>query len=376
VPQREPMASREKVSLRRARWRRFMFVVLVVAGFYAAVTAAGDLTDAYGLLQHISIWWLGFAVVAVGFRFVVLGAQLSRLRGTAEVPGKRLGIGIALVAFGLGDLMPASPAEGFALSSAALRRRGMTPRQAWLMLASSQWVQFWALIMVFAVDRVVVAVSGELHRHHPWHVLVGSAILLAITAIAARMMRSPTTARRLSVLTRWLPSQHDKSAAQRSDDAVALHRDFHHTLGSPRNRLAVAWARRAVLTCRCHGALVHARRGPRPRLVRNRDHCVRCCRNSYLGTTPPERHRPDRNCSTRALTSLPSAHRDRTRSSSPVARDVAPPGHSRRRRLGDPTFTPCRSTRQRWGGCVSGLGAGMTILLRFMEPHSAIGRFS
>jgi uncharacterized protein (TIRG00374 family) len=264
VPQREPMASREKVSLRRARWRRFMFVVLVVAGFYAAVTAAGDLTDAYGLLQHISIWWLGFAVVAVGFRFVVLGAQLSRLRGTAEVPGKRLGIGIALVAFGLGDLMPASPAEGFALSSAALRRRGMTPRQAWLMLASSQWVQFWALIMVFAVDRVVVAVSGELHRHHPWHVLVGSAILLAITAIAARMMRSPTTARRLSVLTRWLPSQHDKSAAQRSDDAVALHRDFHHTLGSPRNRLAVATlaalcllADATVLWCML--AAVHAR---------------------------------------------------------------------------------------------------------------------
>ncbi|MDQ1458626.1 MAG: Lysylphosphatidylglycerol synthase region [Actinomycetota bacterium] len=237
-PQHESPATSKGVH-RRARWRLLLYAVLVIAGLSAAATAAGDFSDAYDLLRHISVRWLGLAIVVVSFRFVFLGAQLRRLRGTAEVPDRRLGIGIALVAFGLGDLMPASPAEGFALSSAALRRRGMTPRQIWLMLGTSQWVQFWALIMVFAADRVVVAANGELHRHHAWLVVIGSALAFAITAIASRLMRSPATARRLSVLTSWLPSQHEKTAAQRADTAVALQRDFRQNLGTRRNRVVV-----------------------------------------------------------------------------------------------------------------------------------------
>jgi uncharacterized protein (TIRG00374 family) len=255
----------ESISRNRAqlRWRPVVYVLLTAAGGYAAVSAAGTFSDAYELLQHISMWWLIAAVAAVALRFVLLGSQLKRLRGSAHVPDRVVGTGIAFIAFGLGDLMPASPAEGFALSTAALHRRGMPSRQAWLMLVTSQWVQFWALMIVFAVDRVAVAATGELHRHHLGHVLIGSVVLLAFTAAASTAMRSPAFARGLAVLTRWLPSQRHKTQTQRAVAATALHEEFHKTLGSPRNRLAVTtlaalWWLADATVLWCMLAAVHA----------------------------------------------------------------------------------------------------------------------
>jgi uncharacterized protein (TIRG00374 family) len=215
------------------------------------------------LLQRISIWWLIAAVAAVAVRFGLLGSQLKRLRGSAQVPDRVLGTGIALIAFGLGDLMPASPAEGYALSTAALHRRGMPTRQAWLMLVASQWVQFWALIIVFAVDRVVIAATGEIHRHHLGHILIGSAVLVAITTAATTAMRSRVFARGLAALTRLLPSERHKTPTRCAAAATELHEDFHKTLGSPRNRLAVTtlaalWWLADATVLWCMLAAVHA----------------------------------------------------------------------------------------------------------------------
>lgn len=226
---------------KRARWRQALYIALAVAFVYAGVSVAGGVSDAFDKMRHVSLWWFVPAIAAVGLRFVFLGAQLRYLRGAAHVPGIRLGITVALVAFGLGGLMPASPAEGFTLSSVALRQRGMTQRQAWLMLVSSQWAQFWALITVFALDRVAVAATGEIHRRHPWRIVMVSIALLAISAGASWVIRRPGSARRISTLGRWIPGQQrHQSELQRAEAATTLHAEIRLALGNRRNRLRVS----------------------------------------------------------------------------------------------------------------------------------------
>ncbi len=246
------------------RWRTILYLALAAALVYAGVSAAGGFSDAFDHLHHISTWWLVPAAAAVTIRFGLLGMQLRFLRGDAAAPSVGVGIGVGLIAFGLGGLMPASPAEGFTLASGVLHRRGMSRRQAWLMLVSSQWVQFWALIVVFAIDRLVATAVGEVHHRHPWRTVATSAILLAVTAAAAWLVRRPSTARRLAGLTRWLPNQKRKSAVERAEDAVALHAEIRQTMGNRSNRFlvtfvsALCWiADAAVLWCML--AAVHAK---------------------------------------------------------------------------------------------------------------------
>ncbi len=224
-------------------WRpavqRVLYVGLALALVYAGVKVAGGFTDALHQLDGVNPWWFVPALVAVTLRFVVLGAQLRLLRGTSELPDTRLGIRIALVAFGLGGVMPASPAEGFALSTVAMRKRGVTTRQSWLMLASSQWMTFWALIIVFAVDRVVATAAGELHHRHPWKAVITSSVLLALSAGIAWLLTRPRTIRVITSATRWLPGRSNQTPAERSEAAATLYADIQATLGSRTNRVKV-----------------------------------------------------------------------------------------------------------------------------------------
>ncbi|HEY4331437.1 MAG TPA: lysylphosphatidylglycerol synthase domain-containing protein, partial [Ilumatobacteraceae bacterium] len=219
--------------------RRILYTALAFALLYAGIKVAGGFTDAYHQLDGANLWWLLPAFVAVVIRFAVLGIQLSLLRGPSTLPERPLAMRIALVAFGLGGMMPASPAEGFALSTAVLRKRGMTSRQSWLMLASSQWMTFWALIIVFAVDRVAASAAGELHHRQWWSAVITSTILLAASAGVAWLLRRPATIRIVGSVTRWLPGRKTRTSAERADAAAALYSDIQRTLGDRRNRVMV-----------------------------------------------------------------------------------------------------------------------------------------
>jgi|GEM_PF-1735613 conserved hypothetical protein len=236
APTLEPSSGLEPPTRRTRRLTALAYVGLVLALVYAGATMAGGVSDAFDQIRHVSLWWVA---PAVALRFLLLGAQLRRLRGPWATSSWHLGTPIALIAFGLGAVMPAAPAEGFTLAVVELRRRSMPARAVWLMLATSQWMQFWALVIVFAVDRVVVAAAGQIHHRHPARMVLGSVVLLALCAGAFWIIRRPSTGRRLSALTRVLSKQRKKSSGERAADAAILHGEIGHTLGSRRNRLAV-----------------------------------------------------------------------------------------------------------------------------------------
>jgi len=206
---------------------------------YAAVVAAGGLSDAYEQLRTADGWWMFPAVVAISLRYVFLGMQLRRLRGEADIDSTRVTVGVALVTFGLGGVLPASPAEGIALSVVELRRRGIPARQSGLMLAASQWVQFWSLIVVFAVDRVLVAALNQIRGLHTGWATATSVLLLAIVVAAIVMTRRESVFRRLALATKWVPGQRRKSRDELMAEGVTIQHELVTSFGPVPNRLAV-----------------------------------------------------------------------------------------------------------------------------------------
>ncbi len=222
--------------------RRLLITVLYIGLglglLYAGTVVVGGVSDAIDQIRHLDAWWLAPGLGAVGLRFVLLGVQLRRLRGEGQVPNTRLAVGVAFLAFGLGAQLPAAPAEGFVLSTNELHRRGMASRSAWLMLAASQWLQFWTLIAVFGADRIIVASSGELRHRDPVGIGISSVVLFASCAAAFWVVRRPGFVRRLTAVSRLLPKQRHKTHAELEADGGVLHEAIEDALGNRRNRFA------------------------------------------------------------------------------------------------------------------------------------------
>lgn len=222
----------------RMSWSAVFGLVVAAALVYAAIRSTGGLGDAWSQLRHSDGVWLVPALVAIVVRYVLLGMQIRRFSG-GEV-STPLGIGVALTTYGLGAVLPAAPAEGMALSIVELRRRSVEVRRSGLMLLASQWVQFWMLITVFAVDRVAAALLGELHRHQRVRAVVGSVVILGVVGLFVWLARRPRVATGIAVLSRWLPGQRLKSRDELAADGLRWQRDLLDAMGSPGNRAAIA----------------------------------------------------------------------------------------------------------------------------------------
>jgi Mg2+-importing ATPase len=206
----------------------------------AVITAAGGLSDALGQLRHSDPVWFPEAVLLEVAFYCLFGLQLLRISGpTCDLPWSTA-TRISLVVYGLGNLLPAAPAEGIALSISELKRRGMSAHRAGLMLVLAQWVQFWALVLIFAIDRLVAAAAGDLRGRGALAVIGGSALLVAITATAIILVRRRATAERVALLTRWLPGQRDKTTEELRAAGSSWYDDLQELLGPGSNRLLVA----------------------------------------------------------------------------------------------------------------------------------------
>jgi uncharacterized membrane protein YbhN (UPF0104 family) len=225
-----------------------------VAIAYTVVFSASGFADAVGSLASAHLGWAAVGVACEGASFLLLGLLVHRLVGSQAGVSRRATVGVGLVLTGLGNVLPAAPAEGLALASAELRRRGVHNRRVRLALAFSEWYTTRAAFALVALNALVIAtivqlrVGGSLAR--PWLFGLPAAGMLGFLAFTAWLAGRRQTAEWVAVvagrLRFWKPAPPiEKLRAA----GAGWWSDAQRVLGSRRNRIAVVLVAAASTAC-------------------------------------------------------------------------------------------------------------------------------
>jgi len=216
-------------------------LLIGAGGIYAVVSSAGGFADSLGALTSARVGWLVAGGLAEAASYVTLGLLLRRLVG-GQI-NRRTGMRLGLVVAGLGNILPAAPAEGLVMADAELRRRGVNAHRARIALGLMQWLSIRTLFGVAAIDALAVAavVTFEYPKEaQAGLLLAGLALvvlgLLAVTAwLASRRQTMEFLAVAAARVRFWrpsLPSEHHRARG------AAWHAEILEALGSKRTKAA------------------------------------------------------------------------------------------------------------------------------------------
>jgi Mg2+-importing ATPase len=226
-----------------AKWLGYL-AALVVAGLlvYAVVVASGGMRDAAHQLRHASRVWLVPALALEIASYAIAGWLLRLLRGNHDSLSWVTAARVALVMWGLGSLLPASPAEGIALSVSELGRRGVGRQHALTMLLLAGWFQFWALVLTAAVASAVVDAVGTPDPDDATRLLVIAAVLTILTVTAVSLARRPIIGKLVADAIWWLPRHRKMTRDEFRAAGVVEHARVVGLLGRPVHRFGIAMA--------------------------------------------------------------------------------------------------------------------------------------
>lgn len=230
-------------------------VVSTAGGLSDATSAIGDMRGSFVLLA------LALSVLRLGL-FAVQLLWLGRRTGPLTTG---VAIGLGLVVYGFGAVTPAAPAEGLAIASRELRRRGRSKQQARMICGFSEWFAQRTFYGVAALDLIAVVALGHLPSSDAVPVLVVAALVLGLLAGTAAAARRPGTAIRAAQLLGAIRLRRPQPPPEvRAQSAGAWHAQAMEIAGPPRHRLRVALVSvGAVLTdagilwATCHAAGFH-----------------------------------------------------------------------------------------------------------------------
>ncbi|MDQ1378490.1 MAG: hypothetical protein QOE15_2663, partial [Acidimicrobiaceae bacterium] len=114
-------------SPRRGRLRLGVGLLIGAGAIYAVVSSSGGFADAAGAVTSARPGWLVVGGLAEAASYAALGLLLRRLVG--DRVSRRNAVRLGLVVSGLGNVLPAAPAEGLVMAGAELRRRGVDSRR-------------------------------------------------------------------------------------------------------------------------------------------------------------------------------------------------------------------------------------------------------
>jgi hypothetical protein len=226
----------------RGRWSRAITfalgAVVAVGALLAVLSSSGGVDDVLAALEHVSPGWVFAAVGATVGGYVLLALHMRRL--TAGRISVWQAARADLLLFGLGNVLPGSPAPGALLAAAELRRDGLSTRRTRFVLAFTMWFNVRTLLGIGAIAFLVAFA-----RQHPgvreaglwWLAAVGLILALATSAaLAAR----PTTAEHTAQLFARLRVTHPRPPPDVTRaGADAWHAEAKATVGSRRNRVVL-----------------------------------------------------------------------------------------------------------------------------------------
>lgn len=229
--------------MRPGPWIRYA-IGLVVAGLlvYAVVVASGGIEQAIDQLGAASLGWLPLALVLEMCSYALIGVMLRMLRGAHRTLGWGTTVRVALVLWGLGGLLPASPAEGIAMAAQELRRRGIPRGESITMFAVAGWFQVWALALTAAAAAAVVSIAGHTTGSDADSLAISAVVLVAVTLAATGLARRPAIGGYLWAATWWLPRHRGLTRAELQAAGVDAHGRLSRLLGDTRRRLRLGVA--------------------------------------------------------------------------------------------------------------------------------------
>jgi uncharacterized protein (TIRG00374 family) len=225
------------------KWLGYVAALVVAALLvYAVVVASGGIRDAARQLRHASRLWLVPALALEVCSYSLTGWLLRILRGDNDTIGWVTTVRVALVMWGLGSLLPASPAEGIALSVSELRRRGVGRQHALTMLLVTGWFQFWALVVTAAGAAVVVDAVGHPDPDDATRLVVIAAVLTLLAVTVVSVTRRPITGKLVAEVIWWLPRHRRMTRAELRAAGVDEHARIVRLLGGPMQRFGIGVA--------------------------------------------------------------------------------------------------------------------------------------
>ena len=169
---------------RRSAWLRFgVGGALGLAGLYAVVGAAGGFADAVGAVRHIHVGWMVVGFVAELGSFAALAAMLRRLVGRHAGLSRMAAYRFGLVILGLGNVLPAAPAEGLALAAVELRRRHVEPRRIGLALGMLEWFTTRAVFGFLSLNFLAVLLLMQERHNVPHRWAIGGLALITLASL-------------------------------------------------------------------------------------------------------------------------------------------------------------------------------------------------
>lgn len=234
--------------------RRFVIGgFLAFGGVYAAVVNAGGVADAVDAFDRANGRLLALAGAAQLVNYLLLGLLLRRLvASTSAVCTPLTAVRMAFVLNGLGNVMPAAPAEGIALTRLEMLRRNVEPRRATLALSFVKWYTTRALFAVFALDALVIVAISEVRYPSTFPDRATLAVLAGATVVVlgttAWLVQRRATSEFVSYASRralfWRPQA---PTEQLRAAGAQWHADARELLGGRRRRMFVGAV--AVLAC-------------------------------------------------------------------------------------------------------------------------------
>jgi uncharacterized protein (TIRG00374 family) len=225
------------------KWLRYL-AAMVVAGLlvYAVVVASGGIEDALHQLRHATQIWLVPALVVECASYALAGWLLLLLRGHNESLRWLTTVRVALVMWGLGSLLPASPAEGVAMSVSELRRRGVGRQHALTMLFVAGWFEFWALVFTAAAAAMLVDLVGHPDPDDAMRLVIIATVLTVIAVTVISVTRRPITGKIAAEAIWRLPHRRKMTREELHSAGVDEHARIVRLLGGPARRAGIATA--------------------------------------------------------------------------------------------------------------------------------------
>jgi uncharacterized protein (TIRG00374 family) len=215
-----------------------------------AIVSRSGVSASLHTIGRMDRWWLAGAAGAEILTYIWFSLALRLLAGPRVDARRGAPFRTALVVFGLGNVLPAAPAEGLVMAGAALKRRQMDPRRIAGILGCSQWFNNRALLAIAAVDVLAASVVGDVARPYEGGAVAGAVVMLCLLALTAWLSLRRATAEWFAcVLLRVRYRRACPSRAVCRQRGAEWHRVALETTGERPRRILIAATSMAAWMC-------------------------------------------------------------------------------------------------------------------------------